>query len=209
MIWRRLLVPAHMPLARLHQTIQLTLNWEDEFQYAFKIHGKTLSNKHANSNGDASEVCLQDFHLQPGERFLYEYNYFSFWEFDIRLEKALPFDEKKAYPLCVAGHGDAPPENVGGPLAYHRWLEQRWSSENLHAIDTLEHNMKPVIQALLTIKDDAKAGRTARSVINREEVEDALDQLKPSAWMHNNPFERKAVNEKLRSLGDVGVSKNG
>jgi Plasmid pRiA4b ORF-3-like protein len=152
---------------------------------------------------------LQDFRLQLGERFLYEYNYFSFWEFDVRFEKTLAIDEKKVYPLCIAGDGDAPPENAGGPAADHHRPLQRWSSENLHAIDTLEHTMKPVIQALLTIKDDAEAGRTARSVINRQEVEDALEQLKPSAWMHNNPFERKAVNEKLRSLGDVGVSKNG
>jgi hypothetical protein len=60
-------------------------------------------------------------------------------------------DEKKAYPLSIAGNGEAPPENIGGPLAYQHWLEQRWSSENLTAIDTLEHTMKPVINALLTI----------------------------------------------------------
>jgi large repetitive protein len=131
MIWRRLLVRSDMPLEKLHQALQLTLNWTDDFQYAFKIHGKTLSTKHANSNGEANEVGLQDFHLYPGERFLYEYNYFSFWEFDVRLEKTLAIDEKKVYPLCIGGNGDAPPENAGGPAAYHHWLEQRWSSENL------------------------------------------------------------------------------
>jgi hypothetical protein len=68
--------------------------------------------------------------------------------------------------------------------------------------------MKPVIQALLTIEDNAEAGRTARSVINREEVEDVLEQLKPSAWLYNNPFERKTVNEKLRIFAP-GVSKKG
>jgi hypothetical protein len=46
-----------MPLEKLHQAIQLTLSWEDEFQYTFKIHGKTLSTKNANRSDDANEVA--------------------------------------------------------------------------------------------------------------------------------------------------------
>jgi Plasmid pRiA4b ORF-3-like protein len=70
MIWRRLLVKSDMPLAQLHQTIQLTLNWEDDFQYALQRYGKTLSTKRASSD-DATHISLKDFRLQPGERFLY------------------------------------------------------------------------------------------------------------------------------------------
>jgi Plasmid pRiA4b ORF-3-like protein len=70
MNWRRLLVKSDMPQEMLHQAIQLTLNWSDDFQYAFQIQGKTLSTKHASSD-DASGVSLQDFHLHPSERFLY------------------------------------------------------------------------------------------------------------------------------------------
>lgn len=60
MIWRRLLVRNDMPLETLHQAIQLTLNWEDDFMYAFKIHGKDLSTKNPNSN-NADTFSLQDF----------------------------------------------------------------------------------------------------------------------------------------------------
>jgi hypothetical protein len=100
MIWRRLLVRSDMPLEKLHQAVQLTLNWTGDFQYAFKIHGKTLSTKHASSD-DGREICLHDFRLHPGERFLYEYNYFSFWEFDVRFEKALPLDDKNPIPCAL------------------------------------------------------------------------------------------------------------
>jgi hypothetical protein len=37
---------------------------------------------------------------------------------DIIVEKALPLDPTKAYPLCITGRGECPKEDSGGPYLY-------------------------------------------------------------------------------------------
>jgi hypothetical protein len=39
-IWRRVLVPADLPLYGLHRVIQIALGWEDYHLHAFKLHGR-------------------------------------------------------------------------------------------------------------------------------------------------------------------------
>lgn len=198
MIWRRLLVPSHMSLATLHDAIQIVTNWHDEHQYSFKIHGKRFSTNSPHDT-DARKVRLIDFNLHVSERFLYEYNYFSFWRFDVRLEKTLPHEDVKTYPVCIGTSTQALPENIGGPLAYMKWQDDRWSDENLDAMDALARNVGLAMNALLEIEDAAEAGRTARAVIDRDELEQALTQLDSSAWL-KPALDRRAINKKLKTL---------
>lgn len=41
---------------------------------------------------------------------------------DIRLERVLPLEPRKLYPVCIAGAGDCPPEDSGGPAPARRAL---------------------------------------------------------------------------------------
>src|SRR6266403_3363736 len=82
LVWRRFLVSSKTNLADLHEILQLAFGWSDFYLYEFCIHGRTF--------GDARSVCLADFQLHPGERFRYRYNFFVFWECDLRLEAILP-----------------------------------------------------------------------------------------------------------------------
>jgi hypothetical protein len=82
LVWRRFLVSSKTNLADLHEILQLAFGWSGFYLYEFRIHWRTF--------GDARSVCLADFQLHPGERFRYRYNFFVFWECDLRLEAILP-----------------------------------------------------------------------------------------------------------------------
>src|SRR5260221_12967758 len=82
LVWRRLLVSSETNLADLHEILQLAFGWSGFYLYEFRIHGRTF--------GEERSVCLADLQLHPGERFLYCYNFFVFWEWDVRLEAILP-----------------------------------------------------------------------------------------------------------------------
>jgi hypothetical protein len=52
----------------------------------------------------------------------------------------LPYDFKKAYPLCIGGSYAAPPEDCGGPEAYIKLIDYYsfWRIKE-KLIDALEH----------------------------------------------------------------------
>jgi hypothetical protein len=73
---------------------------------------------------DARRVPLRRFGLHCGERFRYEYDFTADWRLDIRLEKALPFGQDRALPLCIGGSRAAPPENCPGAWDYLERLDR-------------------------------------------------------------------------------------
>jgi hypothetical protein len=112
MIWRRVLLQSNSSLADLHEVIQLSMGWESEHLYAFRLHGKNFGT--LGGVGDQDEP-LSVLKLRLNERFLYEYNFqsmFDVWQIEIRMEKSLPLDGKLLYPHCLAGNRSGPPEEL-------------------------------------------------------------------------------------------------
>jgi len=110
MIWRRVLVRSNSSLADLHEVIQLSMGWEGEHLYAFRLHGKNYGT--LDGVGDRCEL-LSALKLRQNERFLYEYNFltmFDVWQIEIRFEQSLSLDSRLLYPHCVAGNRSGPPE---------------------------------------------------------------------------------------------------
>jgi hypothetical protein len=134
------------------------------------------------------------------ERFLYEYNFFCFWQVDIRLEAVLPLEGGEQYPRCIAGKGDPPPEDIGGPVAYMAWLDDRYGFETMDAVYTLAEAAHPVLKALAD--NDEQAFRRAhddfKTNVISEDYEFALQQYRRSAWNRDDAFKRSAVNRQLR-----------
>lgn len=64
LIWRRLVMPSDMTLADLHQAIQLSMNWDDVFMYAFRIHGREYSTTDLHAEENAAKHSLKDLPLQ-------------------------------------------------------------------------------------------------------------------------------------------------
>ena len=57
------------------------------------------------------------------DRIAYEYDFGDDWLHDIVLEKILPVDKNKKYPVCVSGKNNCPPEDCGGIYGYTMMLE--------------------------------------------------------------------------------------
>jgi hypothetical protein len=64
------------------------------------------------------QVPLAALGFRTRERFLYEYDFGDAWLHEVRIEKRLPLDPKRTYPVCTDGKHAAPPEDCGGALAY-------------------------------------------------------------------------------------------
>ena len=129
MIWRRLLLRSDHSIAALHYTIQIAMGWSDSHLHRFHIHGKDYGVAHEGGltfSDDPERVLLGQFGFRLRERFLYEYDFYDNWEHDIRLEKVLPLNSKRVFPVCIGGQRPVPPEDSGGPRAYREEGDPRW-----------------------------------------------------------------------------------
>ncbi len=121
MIWRRIGVRSDSTIADLHYIIQIAMGWKDEHLHQFLIHGVHYGISYPGTGGfinNAHEVKLSQFGLREREKFSYEYDFFSNWKHQIRVEAILPDDNEQNYPLCTAGKGACPPENCGGVAGF-------------------------------------------------------------------------------------------
>jgi Plasmid pRiA4b ORF-3-like protein len=82
------------------------------------------------------KVRLGDFRFRINERFLYEYDFGDRWEHEVRIERRLPMEAKKVYPVCVRGRRAGPEEDCGGPEAYMAWVDHQWCHPPLEDVST-------------------------------------------------------------------------
>ncbi|WP_112180284.1 plasmid pRiA4b ORF-3 family protein [Paraliobacillus zengyii] len=143
-VWRRIVVPKRMTFSNLHTTLQRTFNWHDYHLHNFTIFpGKPFDpdkmKAKENRKPVAKIVCNEEFleydsdipeKLETGERIadylpaeiLYIYDFGDDWQHRIVVEDFIN-DYDKNHPTCVAGEGNAPPEDVGGEPGYEEFLE--------------------------------------------------------------------------------------
>ena len=120
-IWRRIQVTSETTLARLHRILQRVMGWEDYHLYQFMVGGMEYSDPKVleeMEGHDARRVTLGTLVRGVKSKFLYEYDFGDRWEHEILVEKILPRDEGKSYPLCLAGKRACPPEDCGGIWGY-------------------------------------------------------------------------------------------
>lgn len=127
-IWRRLLVPRDVTLDRLHDIIQAAFGWLDYHLHQF-IVGDTYYGvqdpEYPDSMDlhDEQDVTLGEVAAGEGTRFRYEYDFGDGWIHEITVEKVVPREPGRAYPVCVKGRRSRPPEDVGGIWGYEMFLE--------------------------------------------------------------------------------------
>jgi hypothetical protein len=182
-IWRRVLVPSDQSLADLHHILQIVMGWDDTHLHRFLIHGKTHGLSREGGlwfRSDPKQIQLGDLHLQLKERFVYEYDFEAFWQHQIRLEKILPVNPLKTYPICISGARQAPPEWCNGPLAY---LEQK----QYNSLGHIERRLLELVEY-----EEERVGAY------QEEVATML------VWLQAETFDRSAVNAHLAlfAVGD-------
>jgi hypothetical protein len=103
------------------------MGWKEEHLHQFLIHGVHYGISYPGSAGfldNAHEVKVSQFGLREREKFSYEYDFYSSWKHQIRVE-AIELDKKDLIlPVCIAGKGNCPPENCGGALEFIRLRQQ-------------------------------------------------------------------------------------
>jgi Plasmid pRiA4b ORF-3-like protein len=117
-VWRRILIPGDATVRTLHETVQVVMGWSNCHLHRFTVHGREygLTYEGGISFADRPDkVRLSEFHFQPHERFEYVYDFGDRWEHDILVEKILPLEPARAYPVCIRGAQSRQPEDSGGP----------------------------------------------------------------------------------------------
>jgi Plasmid pRiA4b ORF-3-like protein len=123
-IWRRLLVPADVSLARLHEVIQAAFGWHGGHMHVFETPYGDFG--HADRElGHRAEapVTLEQVAPQAKDKIRYTYDFGDDWVHEIVVEKVLDRDPAPAYPRCTGGRRAAPPDDCGGIWGYEELVE--------------------------------------------------------------------------------------
>jgi hypothetical protein len=122
-IWRRLLVPARMTLGDLHHAIQGAMGWEDAHLHVFDIAGRQYGDpREVDDAADEARLTVGGVLRSGVSRFSYTYDFGDDWEHSIVIEGERPPVDGQAYPACVAGRRNCPPEDCGGGWGYQELL---------------------------------------------------------------------------------------
>ena len=103
------------------------MGWSDVHLNRFHIHGQDFGVYYDGGicfTDNPEKVPLSAFGFRTRERFLYEYDFGDEWLHEVRVEKRLPLDPKKTYPVCIDGKHAAPPEDFGGAQAYMQMRQE-------------------------------------------------------------------------------------
>jgi len=180
-IWRRLLFRDDQTLADMHYALQIVFNWADAFLHRFLLRGRTYAVSRAGGadyTHTAQATSLQSLQLRLKERFIYEYNFFDWWQIEIRLEKRLALDETQSYPHCVGGKRAGPLADCGGSWGYLALREAQY-----HPVHLLLR-FREIVEAT---EDDAQCGQWIR-----QEFPDL------AYWLTAHRFDRRQANQQLK-----------
>ena len=129
-IWRRVQMRGNSTLATLHQAIQLLMGWYDGHLHEFEANGVCYGAPVPAAGpfwGEPvkaeSKARLQQVLPEEKCRLTYTYDFGDNWLVDVVLERILPPDDAKRYPLCLAGRRAGPKDDSGGPWGYMELLE--------------------------------------------------------------------------------------
>lgn len=135
--WREIVIPSGWAFVDLHEAIQASFLWWDYHQYDFTLrsHGEQCRIVDPEQGGvdamfappsngqkilDVCEILLDE--VFPRTRTAtYSYDYGDGWTCRVKLVEAIERYEGEM-PVCTDGAGDAPPEDVGGPGGFERFL---------------------------------------------------------------------------------------
>lgn len=135
--WREIIVPSDIPFSVFHMMIQSAFLFVGYHQYDFSLRtrgervrigeGAPTAAYGASAPGE-SDRAVEASTLYLDEVFpktktaTYSYDYGDGWECKIRFVESIG-GYSGPWPLCTAGSGDAPPEDVGGIGGFERYLK--------------------------------------------------------------------------------------
>jgi Plasmid pRiA4b ORF-3-like protein len=147
-VWRRFLVPESYTFWDLHVAIQDVFGWDDYHLHEFELmnpeSGEIAAIGIPEGMGLFEREILAGWKQRISAWFskdyrsaLYTYDFGDEWEHIVRLEKILPREAKRKYPVCVDGKRACPPEDCGGVWGYGDFLKVLKDPDNEEYEDML------------------------------------------------------------------------
>ena len=124
-VWRRVLVP-DCSLEELHEVIQAAMGWENYHLYDFEVGGRHYTDPRGMDDldmEDAGKVKLSGVAPEGKAKLRYTYDFGDNWQHEVLVEKVVPPEDGRKYPVCIAGKRSCPPEDCGGPWGYMEFAE--------------------------------------------------------------------------------------
>jgi pRiA4b ORF-3-like protein len=143
-VWRRLLVPGGIRLAKLHQILQAAMGWTDSHLHAFAIgddrYGMHLGDDFLDEDLELlDEADITVVRVLAGcEAFGYEYDFGDGWEHQVSVADQFSHRYGLKYAVCLDGANACPPEDCGGPGGYEDLLVALADPEHEEHDDLLE-----------------------------------------------------------------------
>ena len=145
-IWRRIQVQANINLFKLHGILQVLMGWDDYHLHEFEVEGARFGPSpdefpdpaFADELIDEKRIKLSTLISEEKVKFLYTYDFGDNWQHELLVEKIMPEEKGKRYPVCIAGKRSCPPEDCGGVWGYGDLLEAIKHPDNPEAEELLE-----------------------------------------------------------------------
>jgi hypothetical protein len=124
-IWRRIDVPASFSLKDLHDILQILMGWADYHLHHFQIGDRRYGELTPEDPDllDQRALKLSALAANGGRAFEYVYDYGDNWRCMVVLEAITPASPTAPYPHLIEGARRGPPEDVGGPWGYVKFIE--------------------------------------------------------------------------------------
>lgn len=166
-VWRRLLVPENVTLAKLNSILHQAMGWHGGHLHEYvvgRLHYGIPDDEWPGPEPvvDERRVRLNTLVEAGARRFTYLYDFGDKWEHTVKVEDLLMPPREGARIRCIAGENACPPEDVGGPNAYFDFLTAiRDPAHEEHAsmlewvggaFDPAAFNITGVNERLATIK---------------------------------------------------------
>ena len=127
-IWRRLLVPSGVPLARLSEIFRVAMGWTNSHLHAFTIGEQQYGMGDDDNDFPEGELDEDKFTVRAAiedeRQFRYEYDFGDGWEHQVVVEEEVitaPLELTSA--VCLDGERSCPLEDCGGSHGYAHLLE--------------------------------------------------------------------------------------
>ncbi|MCM3670971.1 plasmid pRiA4b ORF-3 family protein [Mesobacillus maritimus] len=145
-VWRRIVVPLNRSFPQLHEILQTAFGWSDSHLHEFRFYEDEKQSTDPGSDFGLRPspmltlVCTNEAfdyprgyemkletgvllseYLPAHQKLTYTYDLGDDWEHQIEVEKIVE-EYVAPYPVCLAGEGNTPPEDVGGSYGYEEFL---------------------------------------------------------------------------------------
>ena len=124
-VWRRVLVPGAVRMAKLSEMLLATMGWTNSHLHAFRVGNKRYGmclDDYPEEEIDEKDVTVLQA-LREEHRFIYDYDFGDGWEHEVVIEELTWSYLGLKFGVCIDGQNACPPEDVGGPGGYAAFLD--------------------------------------------------------------------------------------